>query len=145
MKKLFLFSALVFCPLSVNAEDVHQAATRFGIVDGSESIIKFHGKVVSPEIDGNFVEKITESGGADYLLLTQMGGRYCDAMYLIAKVTSAGVTSQKEFGNCSEPKTHVIPNKSIVLDFPPYQKDPAITVVYDIPTGTLTQNGKTIK
>ncbi|GAN93859.1 hypothetical protein Gbth_038_007 [Gluconobacter thailandicus F149-1 = NBRC 100600] len=145
MKNLFFLSALIFCPLTVQAEDIHQATTRFGVVDGSTSIIKFRGKVVSPEIDGNFVEKIAESGNADYLLLTQEGGRYCDAMYLIAKVTSKGVTSQKEFGNCAEPKTHVIPNKSIVLDFPRYQKDQEITVVYDIPTGTLTQNGKPIK
>ena len=135
------------------ADDPHRAQTRFGLADGSDNVLKVNGHLTTPEIDGNngmFVEKITETADADYLLVTGIGSAICPALFSIVKVTDASAIPMPYFGNCDEgPKRTIVPNKSITLVFPAYRPlrykgAPTATYVYDIPTGALKKDGKSI-
>ena len=135
------------------ADDIHKAQTRFGLVDGSDNVLKINGRLTTPEVDGNsglFVEKITQTEDSDYLLLTSGGGTACYALFSIVKVSASSTTPVSFFGNCAdEPKRTVIPGKSITLSFPAFRPlkfkgAPATTYVYDIPTGHLTRDGKSV-
>lgn len=155
MKKALLkltISSLSFFFGTAWADDIHKANTRFGIADGSGSVLEVNGHPAVPKVDGGglFVEKITETDNADYLLLTEVGGSACPALYSIAKVTAHGAEPIAFFGNCSdEPKRTVIPGKSITLTFPGYRPlrfkaFPEANYVYDILTGRITKDGKSI-
>lgn len=135
------------------ADDIHMAQTRFGLADGSANVLKVNGRLTTPEVDGNsgmFVEKITETADADYLLLTDIGGTACPALFSIVKVTGTSVTPMAWFGNCDdEPKRTIVPGKSVTLAFPAYRPlrfkgTSAATYVYDISTGVLKKDGKAV-
>jgi len=137
------------------ADDIHMAQTRFGLADGSSNVLKINGRLTTPEIDGNsgmFVEKITEAGNADYLLVTSIGGSGCPAFYSFVKVTRDSATPTAYFGNCSDlPKRSVVPGKSVTLVFPAYRPlrstsggVPAESYVYSLTTNVLKKNGKPI-
>ncbi|KXV02182.1 hypothetical protein AD929_03510 [Gluconobacter potus] len=135
------------------ADDIHMAQTRFGLADGSANVLKVNGHLSTPEIDGNsgmFVEKITETADADYLLLTDVGGSACPALYSIVKVTGTTATPMAWFGNCEdEPKRTIVPGKNVMLAFPAYRPlrskgTSAETYVYDISTGVLKKDGKVV-
>ncbi len=149
-----LFSVVPFVSGgTANADDIHMAQTRFGLADGSSNVLKINGRLTTPEIDGNsgmFVEKITEAGDADYLLVTNIGGTACPALFSIVKVAKASATPIAYFGNCNdEPKRMVVPGKSITLAFPAYRPlrfkgTPATTYVYTLATNELKQDGKPV-
>jgi hypothetical protein len=152
LKILSVFAGILSCGTAM-ADDIHKAQTRFGLVDGPDNILKINGRLTTPEIDGNnslFVEKITRTEDADYLLLTNGGGTACPALFSIVKVTASSATPVSFFGNCAdEPKRTVAPGKSITLSFPAFRPlkfkgAPATTYVYDIPTGHLTRDGKSV-
>ncbi|MBS1018116.1 hypothetical protein JK205_04080 [Gluconobacter cerinus] len=135
------------------ADDIHMAQTRFGLADGAANVLKVNGRLTTPEVDGNggmFVEKITETADADYLLLTDIGGTACPALFSIVKVTGTSVTPMAWFGNCDdEPKRTIVPGKSVTLAFPAYRPlrfkgTSAATYVYDISTGVLKKDGKAV-
>ncbi|GBD57990.1 hypothetical protein [Gluconobacter wancherniae] len=135
------------------ADDIHMAQTRFGLADGSDNVLKVNGHLTTPEIDGNsgmFVEKITQTADADYLLLTDVGGTACPALFSIVKVTGTSATPMAWFGNCDdEPQRAIVPGKSVTLTFPAFRPlrfkgTPAVTYVYDIPTGVLKRDGKAV-
>lgn len=155
MKKALLKLTITCLTFSVGtawADDVHKANTRFGLADGSGSVLEVNRHPAVPKVEGGdlFVEKITETEKADYLLLTEVGGSACPALYSIAKVTAHSAEPIAFFGNCSdEPKKTVIQGKSITFTFPSYRPlrfkaSPEATYVYDIPTGHLTKDGKPI-
>lgn len=155
MKKTLLkltITSLIFSVGTAWADDIHKANTRFGLADGSGLVLEVNGHPAVPKVDGGdlFVEKLTETDNADYLLLTEGGGTACPALYSIAKVTAYGTHPIAFFGNCSdEPKRTIVPGKSITLMFPSYRHmgskgTPEATYVYDIPTGSLKQDGKVI-
>lgn len=135
------------------ADDIHMAQTRFGLADGSANVLKVNGHLTTPEVDGNsgmFVEKITETADADYLLLTNVGGTACPALYSIVKVTGSTAMPMAWFGNCSdEPKRTIVPGKSVTLAFPGFSPlrfkgTSPETYVYDISTGVLKKDGKPV-
>ncbi|EUK17978.1 hypothetical protein [Commensalibacter papalotli (ex Servin-Garciduenas et al. 2014)] len=85
---------LLFIPiisLTYAEDNHHQIQTRFGLA----YINKDHSLVidkipVKPSVSGNFfllVDKVTQTKGADYLILTSGGGSRCPASYSIVKVT----------------------------------------------------------
>lgn len=135
--------------------DHHQIQTRFGLA----YINKDHSLViknipVKPSATGNnflLVDKIAQTKDADYLLLSDGGGSGCPASYSIVKVTKFKATPTAFFGNCIDlvhDTLKVIPDKSIIASFPEHTmistgvKLLATTIVYDIQTGTLKENGK---
>lgn len=155
--KFLKFSSLamsfLFCCGTAMADDLHRAQTRFGLADGSENVLKINGHPTTPEVDGDggmFVEKISETADADYLLLTDVGGSVCPALYSIVKVAEHSVTPMAYFGNCNvDPKRTIVPGKSITLAFEAYHPlrykgAPMATYVYDIPTGVLKKNGRVV-
>lgn len=151
MKKILLVSCLSLVSGVAHADDNMHATTRFGIADTSGGNLVVNGTPSSPQIHGNnalWIEKLTESGDADYLLLTDIGGAGCPALYSIAKVTASSTTPVAVFGNCSEPDgKKVIRGEKINIHFPTWQwrdfkPSKPTTFIYDIPTGTMTKDGK---
>ncbi|MFT8922885.1 hypothetical protein [Acetobacter sp.] len=152
MKKIIAIclSTLLAPSLACAGEDPHQAQTRFGLADGTTGTLVVARRPIKPSASANsfmFVEKIAQTQDADYLLLTSGGGSACPASFSIAKVTQSGTTPTAFFGNCDDRQSvKVIQGKSIVISLPAfesrYSKAAPITVVYDIPTGTLKKNGK---
>lgn len=153
LASVFLSALPLICGGAATADDIHMAQTRFGLADGSANVLKVNGHLTTPEIDGNggmFVEKITETADTDYLLLTDVGGSACPALYSIVKVTGTTATPMAWFGNCDdEPKRTIVPGKSVTLAFPAYRPlrfkgTSAATYVYDISTGVLKKDGNAV-
>jgi hypothetical protein len=136
-----------------SADSPREAPTRYGLASGTGPLntLLINGQTTTPKIAGNsalFVQKIAESGNTDVVLLTSVGGQACDAQYSILQVTPNGIkTPTPFFGNCSTAKPSISGSK-ITLKFPrnigKYVTTPAEVDVYDLATGILTKNGKTI-
>lgn len=136
-----------------SAASPKEAKTRYGLASGTGPLntLLINGQPTTPKIAGNsalFVQKIAESGDTDVVLLTSVGGQACDAQYSILQVTPNGIkTPTPFFGNCSTAKPSISGSK-ITLKFPrnigKYVTTPAEVDVYDLATGIMTKNGKTI-
>lgn len=136
-----------------SADSPREAPTRYGLASGTGPLntLLINGQTTTPKIAGNsalFVQKIAESGNTDVVLLTSVGGQACDAQYSILQVTPNGIkTPTPFFGNCSTAKPSISGSK-ITLKFPrnigKYVTTPVEVDVYDLATGILTKNGKTI-
>lgn len=92
--------------MGVDSAYLEEADTRFGRVSvDEEARLRFKGRVVQPEVEGNFSLKIVrmyEAGSSDVLLIKNTGGSGCPALFRFATVTSRGITVTPEFGTCSE-------------------------------------------
>ena len=81
--------------------------TRFGVVSVREDDkrLMFKGKPVLPAIEGNNGLSIVanyEMGPSDVLLLQDIGGTACPALFRFITVSAAGVRVTPEFGTCSD-------------------------------------------
>lgn len=152
--KISLFLALTaFIPslaLADGTGDAHKVKTRFGVADSTTHELTLNGKPVHPRAIGNgflLVDKVAKTGDADYLLLTSDGGAACPASFSVVKVTASGATPTAFFGNCEDRhKVEVVEGKSIIVSFPEFRNQyvhvAGTTIVYDMPTGKLTENGR---
>jgi hypothetical protein len=135
------------------ADSPREDQTRYGMASGTGPLnaLLINGRPTTPGIAGNsalFVRKIAEAGETDILLLTSVGGQGCDAQYSILQITPNGIkTPTPFFGNCTTAQTSVSGSR-ITLKFPKnigkYVTTPAEVDVYDLATGILTKNGKSI-
>jgi hypothetical protein len=138
---------------SALAASPREDQTRYGLASGTGPLntLLINGRPTTPKIAGNsalFVSKIGEVGDTDVLLLTSVGGEACEAQYSIVQVTSTGIKPPTTFfGNCATAKAAISGGK-VTVDFPKngwkYSKAPAEVETYDLATGTLKKNGKTI-
>ncbi|MBB2154802.1 hypothetical protein HLH33_00510 [Gluconacetobacter diazotrophicus] len=147
-----LFSLIA--PASAGAINVAQ--TRYGVFDGSSDALMLNGHPTQPRVTGNstlFVRKIGESGEADLLFVTSVGGRACPSLYSIVKVTVTGIEPTAFFGNCDERAKVAMNENTVTVALPAYVgplsmgpgiKSPAATFVYSIDSETLTKNGSPI-
>lgn len=135
------------------ADSPREDQTRYGLASGTGPLntLLINGRPTTPGIAGNsalFVRKIAEAGKTDVLLLTSVGGQGCNAQYSILQVTPNGIkTPTPFFGNCTTAQTSVSGSR-ITLQFPKnigkYVTTSAEVDVYDLATGILTKNGKSI-
>lgn len=138
---------------SAKADSPREDQTRYGLASGTDPLntLRINGQLTTPKTAGNsalFVRKIAESGDTDVVLLTSVGGQGCDAQYSILQVKPNGIkTPTPFFGNCTTAQTSVSGSR-ITLKFPKnigkYVTTPAEVDVYDLATGILTKNGKSI-
>lgn len=136
--------------------------TRFGVVSMREEDkrLLFKGKPVAPAIEGNNGLDIVahyEMGQSDVLLLQNIGGTACPALFHFITVSAAGLRATPEFGTCSESIYPSMDSKTATITittngfrgpFEPEvdkQKAYMTKTVFRFANGQLTENGKSVK
>ena len=142
------FTSLIFTALtmgSVQATEWKTKDTRYGQVSvGAEQQLLFNGRLVEPVIQGNSSLHIQERfvvGDNDVLLIQNIGGSACPALFHFLVVDKQGTSVTSEFGTCSDLYEIRQSGKSIIMKVPA-EYDAINTYVFA--DGTLTENGRVI-
>ncbi len=141
----------VYMESTISEDDYEESLkTRYGVVsvDEEENFLLFNGKRIKPEIQGNASLSIAanyEIGKTDILLLRNIGGTACPALFQFVYISPNGIRSSPEFGTCSDiiyPKFD--PKIGITIsmaDFEPIRK-----VIYRLTLdGSITEDGKPVR
>lgn len=115
---------------------------RFGEISiNAEKIFLINGKPTTPLIEGNaslHVVEYVQVDGSDMVLLQNIGGAGCPALYHFVELTASGTKATKEFGTCSDLAKIAKDGKGVVVSLPGRDGDHIYTYV----NGQVMDNGK---
>ena len=111
--------AVVASPASQNSSPGESQKTRYGMLTVSpENVLLLDGKPTTPRIEGNsglsFIEKFS-LGETDVVLVQDVGGSSCPAMFHIVEVNRGNNKASSAFGTCSDVVTQSVEGAKVVV------------------------------
>jgi hypothetical protein len=157
-KYIFGITLLLLAGPSALAQESNSITTRFGALTVNAGVLLFKGTPVQPTIEANNSLDLSEPyqmGASDAVLVTDIGGTACPALYYFVTVTKSGAKVTPSFGTCSDLIKVKRNGDSISISMPAYQgpfesKRAQLRAarkrhLFIYRAGVVTENGKPIK
>ena len=160
MRKYILgITMLLLAGASALAQETNTITTRFGALTiNDEGALLFKGTPVQLTIEANNSLDLSEpyqTGASDAVLVTDIGGTACPALYYFVTVTKSGAKVSPSFGTCSDLIKVKRNGNSISISMPGYagpfeSKRAQLRAarerhLFIYRAGVVTENGKPIK
>lgn len=148
MARIFALLGVLAVTASVSAFAYNglEQITRYGKLSiDEESALLFNGKIVEPRIQGNnglSFEEIFKIGNTDVVLIQNIGGTACPALFTLVTVSISGLSQTPDFGTCSDLAESTTNGKSITITMPKIRGKGMAKYVFT--GGKLTENGKPV-
>jgi hypothetical protein len=158
-KYIFGITLLLLADPSAPPQEISTVTTRFGALTINDAgVLLFKGTPVQPTIEANNSLDLSEPyqiGASDAVLVTDIGGTACQALYYFVTVTKSGAKMTPSFGTCSDLIKVKRTGDSISISMPGYQgpfesKRAQLRAarekhLFIYRAGVVTENGKPIK
>ena len=124
-KYIFAITLLLLAGPGALAQEINTVATRFGALTVNDAgVLLFKGTPVQPTIEANNSLDLSapyQMGASDAVLVTDIGGTACPALYYFVTVTKSGAKVTPSFGTCSDLIKIKRNGDSISISMPGYQ------------------------